>query len=135
MPMDPAGLYLILKPAHIGLVGTSVALFGLRGAARLAGAAWPLARGWRLTAIGIDTLLLASGVGLWRLLGLHPGLQPWLGVKLGLLVVYVVLGSLALRRAGTPARRAAAYVAALACVATMASIALTHDPRGWLTWI
>ena len=67
----------------------------------------------------------------WALLRFHPWHDSWLGAKLVLLVVYIVLGSFALKRAPTQAAKAAFFLAALACVAFMASIALNHDPLGW----
>jgi hypothetical protein len=43
-----------------------------------------------------------------------------------------VLGSLALKRAPTPAGRAACFVLALAALATLVSVPLTRHPLGWL---
>ena len=45
---------------------------------------------WRRTSVAIDVGLLAAGVGLWTVLSLRPVQQLWLGVKLGLLLVYIV---------------------------------------------
>jgi uncharacterized membrane protein SirB2 len=75
----------------------------------------------------IDTLLLAAGVTLWALLSLQPLRDAWLGTKLALLVLYVALGTLALKR-----RRAGAYAAALACYLLMVSVALAHHTLGVL---
>lgn len=130
--MEFAGLYGPLRHAHIGLVTLSVALFAARGLGVLAGARWPLASWARHGSAAIDSLLLAAGASLWAGLGLNPLLHPWLGVKLLLLPLYVVLGSLALKRARTPAARAACFLLALAVVAAMAGIARTHDPWGGL---
>jgi uncharacterized membrane protein SirB2 len=79
----------------------------------------------------IDTLLLSSGVTLWTMLHLDPVRDAWLGVKLLLLPVYIVLGSLALKRARTLTMRATCLVAAIVVFATMVGIALTHDPLGF----
>ncbi len=128
--MNPLEFYPQLKQAHVGLVVTSVSLFALRGAAVLAGHRWPLARPLRVGSVLVDTLLLAAGAMLWWMLSLHPVRETWLGTKLLLLPLYVVLGALALRRARTARGRAAAYVGALACVALMAAAALAHDPLG-----
>jgi len=122
--------YLWLLPLHVGLVLTSVTLFTLRGLGVLAGQAWPQQAWARRLAPAIDTLLLAAGVGLWWLLQLNPLQQHWLGAKLVLLVVYIVLGSMALKRAPARASRALCLVAALAVVGFMASIALAHHPLG-----
>lgn len=125
-----ATLYPWLLPLHIALVSLSVALFTLRGLGVLAGQAWPLA-GWaRGLAPVIDSLLLLAGGALWWLLQLNPTQQHWLLAKLVLLVVYIGLGTLALKRApGRPAK-ALCFVAALAIVGFMASIAVAHHPLG-----
>ena len=60
---------------------------------------WAMRTSWRRLSYGIDTLLLTAGITLWSLLGLNPvGNSPWLGTKLVLLLVYIVLGSVALKR-------------------------------------
>ena len=125
-----AALYLWLKPLHITLVTLSVALFAVRGLGVLAGQAWPLA-GWaRGLAPVIDSLLLIAGGTLWWLLQLNPTQDHWLGVKLALLIVYIALGMLALRRAPSHRVKALCFAAALAVVAFMVSIALAHHPLG-----
>ncbi|MCW5634817.1 MAG: SirB2 family protein [Rubrivivax sp.] len=124
--------YLPVKQAHIGLVAASAALFVARGAGVLARAAWPMARWTRRTSVAIDTLLLAAGVALWAMLQLHPLRDAWLGAKFAWLALYVVLGSLALKRAPTPAWRAACFVLALAALATLVTVPLTRHPLGWL---
>ena len=130
MPLIDA--YPLLKPLHITLVAASGLLFAARGASVLAGQAWPMRPAWRHTSVVIDTGLLAAGVGLWTMLSLHPAQQPWLGSKLSLLLVYIVLGSLALKRAHSQAARGACYVAALAVYFWMVSIARAHHPLGAL---
>lgn len=130
--MDAAALYLPLKHIHIALVTASGTLFALRGAAVWAGQGWPMQALWRRLSMGIDTLLLLAGASLWTLLQLHPVASPWLGVKLLLLLVYIVLGSIALKRGRTPAVKRAAYLAALAVLLFMVTVARSHHPLGWL---
>ncbi|WP_310566342.1 SirB2 family protein [Hydrogenophaga sp.] len=126
-----AALYPWLLPLHITLVTLSVSLFAARGLGVLAGQAWPM-RDWaRGLAPVIDSLLLLAGGTLWWLLQLNPTQQHWLLAKLVLLIVYIVLGTLALKRAPTRGARAACYVAALAVVGFMVGIALAHHPLGW----
>ncbi len=124
-----------LKQAHVALVAASVALFAARGLGVLAGAGWPMAAALRRGSAALDTLLLAAGATLWWLLALQPLRDAWLGTKLSLVVAYIVLGSLALKRApGRPAK-ALAFVAALSCVAAAAAIARTHDAQAPLRWV
>lgn len=128
--MTLAHWYPVLKHLHIGLVLLSGALFALRGLALLRGQGWAMARPVRLSSYVIDTGLLGAGVSLWWLLGLNPARELWLGTKLVLLLLYIVLGSLALKRARGRAARVAAFVAALACYAFMLSVARWHHPLG-----
>ncbi|OGB17348.1 MAG: hypothetical protein A2W72_19740 [Burkholderiales bacterium RIFCSPLOWO2_12_67_14] len=130
-PELTAAIYPWLLPAHIGLVSTSVALFTARGLGVLAGQGWPMADWARGLAPVVDSLLLLAGGSLWWLLQLNPLQNHWLLIKLMLLVVYIVLGILALQRAPTRGARALCFAAALLCVLFMASIALNHHPLGW----
>lgn len=125
-----AAIYPWLLPLHITLVTLSVALFTVRGLGVLAGQAWPMA-GWaRGLAPVIDSLLLLAGGTLWWLLQLNPTQNHWLLAKLMLLIVYIVLGTLALKRAPTRASKALCFIAALAVVGFMASIAMARHPLG-----
>lgn len=125
-----AALYPTVRSLHITLVTLSVSLFALRGLGVLAGQAWPMA-GWaRGLAPVIDSLLLLAGGTLWWLLQLNPTQNHWLLAKLMLLIVYIVLGTLALKRAPTRASKALCFIAALAVVGFMASIAMAHHPLG-----
>ncbi|MDP4300478.1 SirB2 family protein [Leptothrix discophora] len=121
-----------LRHAHIGLVMTSGSLFALRWLATLAGARWPMAATWRHTSMVIDSLLLLAGATLWTGLGLNPLAQHWLGAKLLLLVAYIVLGTVALKRGRGWMARALCGIAALALLVTMYTVARRHDPAGWL---
>jgi uncharacterized membrane protein SirB2 len=119
--------YAPLKSAHIGLAALSIALFLLRNVALLAGAGWTHRRGLRLTVIGIDTALFLAGISLWWMLHLRPDRETWLGIKLLLILAYIVLGALALRRTGTTVARVSALVLALGCIAGVALIATAKD--------
>lgn len=118
--------YLAFKHTHMALAAVSVALFAARGVGVLAGARWPMKALVRRTSVTIDTLLISAGGALWWLLSLHPLREHWLGFKLLLILAYIVIGSLALKRAPTRATKALAFAAALVCVAGVAALALTH---------
>jgi len=121
-----------IKQMHIALVTASGLLFAVRGAAVLSGQRWAMRNPWRLLSYGIDTLLLSAGATLWVILSINPLQSPWLGTKLLLLVLYIVLGSLALKRAPTPAARRLSFAAALCVYLFMASVAMAHHPLGVL---
>jgi len=125
-----AATYPWLLPLHITLVTLSVSLFAARGLGVLTGHSWPMS-GWaRGLAPVVDSLLLLAGGTLWWLLQLNPTQNHWLLAKLVLLIVYIVLGTLGLKRAPTRTTKALCFFAALAVVGFMASIALAHHPLG-----
>ncbi len=126
-----AAHYLLLRNLHVTFVTLSGSLFVLRGALHLA--AHPVVnRLWmRVLSWCIDTALLAMGVLLMIALRMYPPAQVWLTVKLLLLLLYIVLGYVALKRARTRRGRALALLAALAAFAWMIGVALYHHPAGW----
>lgn len=130
-----AEYYLTIKALHVASVLASVALFALRGLLVIGGRpAIGNHAAVRYLSYTIDTFLLTFALMLWTILKLDPMVHAWLGVKLLLLVVYIGLGSVALKRARTTTGRAAAWAAALAVVFAMYGIARAHHPLGWLRW-
>lgn len=128
---DIASAYPLLLKTHLALVMSSVGLFAVRALAALQGQGWPMRPVWRRVSEGVDTALLTAGASLWWLLQLNPLHTPWLGLKLGLLLIYIGLGSMAMRGAASTPVRALCLLAALLCVAFMASMALARHPMGW----
>lgn len=64
----------------------------------------------------------------------YPFVHDWLTAKVLGLIVYIILGSIALKYGPTKPIRAMAWVAALAVFGYIVSVALTHTPRGFLLW-
>lgn len=124
--------YFTLKMVHQTAVALSVAGFFARGMAGLLGAAWVRSRPARTLPHLVDSVLLLSALGLAWLLRLDPLHAPWLLAKILGLLVYIGLGMLALRPGRPLAQRAAAWLAALATVGWMASVALSKNPWGFL---
>ena len=122
--------YAQVKSAHIFFVSLSGVLFLLRGLAVVFGGQWAMAKPWRFLSYAIDTGLFLAGLSLILMLSLNPINTPWLGIKLICLVVYIVLGSLALKRAPSENIRRLSYAGALALFVFMVSIALNHHPLG-----
>jgi len=79
-----------------------------------------------------DTLLLVCGVTLSVLSRQYPFVAGWLTVKVLLLIAYIVLGAIALKRGRTKSVRIVAFVAALACFLFIVSVAVTKQPWGIL---
>jgi uncharacterized membrane protein SirB2 len=125
-----------VRLTHIVLAIATGGLFAVRGLLVQAGRA-ALANhvAVRYLSYAIDTALLTAALMLVTMLRLSPLDTPWLALKMGLLVAYVVLGSLALKRAPTAGSRRACFVAAVVVYGLMIGIARSHDPRGWLLWL
>ena len=124
--------YAQIKIVHVAAVLTSGALFAIRGGALHLGATWPMAAPLRYLSYAIDTVLLTAALMLSTILHQYPFVHGWLTAKVTLLVVYVVLGTMALKRARTRAARAWYFVAAVAVYLTIVSIARAHSPWGFL---
>jgi uncharacterized membrane protein SirB2 len=82
----------------------------------------------------IDTTLLAAAIALMIIIHQYPFVQSWLTVKVLLLPLYVALGIFALRRGRTRFTRTGFLAAALTVYAFIVSVAVTHDPRGFLSF-
>ena len=119
-----------IKLAHIGLVLASGLLFAIRGLLVMLGQRWSMAAPLRWLSYTIDTSLLTAALMLLVVLQVNPFTTAWLATKLILLVVYVVLGTLALKRAKGRGARLATYLAALAVFGFMYSVARAHHPLG-----
>lgn len=128
-------LYPQIKAVHIAAVILSGGLFAVRGLLMLARSRWANHAALRHLSYAIDTVLLTAALMLVTILHQYPFVQAWLTVKLLLLVAYIVLGVLALRRGRTRAIRAGAFLAALAVYLFIVSVARTHRPLGALTFL
>ena len=122
--------YSPIKWMHVAAVITSGGLFLLRGLALQAQARWPMAAPVRYLSYGIDSVLLAAAVALVIILPAALYANGWLAVKLVLLVMYIGLGTVALKRGRTQGQRLAAFVAALAVYGAIIAVARAHHPLG-----
>lgn len=118
----------LIKNLHLATIALSLALFVLRGAWMIAASPLLQARWVRIVPHIIDTLLLASGIGLAVLIQQYPLVHGWLTAKLLALVLYIGLGTLALKRGKTRGQRIAAWIAALLVFAYMVAVAIAHNP-------
>ena len=127
MPLD----YAAIKLVHTSAAALSISLFALRGAWMLR-SPQRLQRRWvRITPHVIDTVLLASALWLAWQMG-AAGTQGWLWAKVVALLVYIVLGTLALKRGRTRCVRIVAFAAALGTFGYIVSVAIAKSPLGFL---
>ncbi|WP_421705873.1 SirB2 family protein [Alloalcanivorax xenomutans] len=124
--------YLLIKQLHMTLAALSLGLFVLRTGWSVAGSPMLRRRWVRVTPHIVDTLLLTFGVTLMILLRAWPHQTPWLAAKLLALLVYIGLGTMAIKRGTTPARRAGYALAAIMVFLYMVGVAVRHHPGSWL---
>lgn len=124
--------YLQLRAVHITCAILTIALFVFRGLLMLAGSPLQQNPVLRWTPVAVDTVLLTSALMLMTIIHQYPFTTAWLTIKVGLLLVYIVLGSLALRRGRTRQVRVAAFIGALAAVGFLVTVARSHQPLGFL---
>lgn len=117
-----------MTQVHAGLALTSLLGFVVRGFWMMRGSP-VLARRWVKVAPHIvDSVLLLSGITLVIQHQVYPNQQPWLAAKLVALVLYIVSGSIALKRGKTRAIQVSAFFAALAVFGYMLLAASTRSP-------
>ncbi|MBT8103326.1 MAG: SirB2 family protein [Gammaproteobacteria bacterium] len=126
--------YLILKHIHTLLALLTISGFVLRGYWMMTNADKLQNRMTRVAPHVLDTVFLASGIAMLVLLSLNPFSQRWLLAKFAGLIVYILLGSVAIRRGSTRQVRALAFVGALTAFAYVVGVALSKSPASWLVF-
>ena len=122
----------LLKQLHLSTIALTLALFVLRGVWMMRESPRLHARWVRIVPHLNDTLLLASRISLAILTRQYPLLNGWLSAKLFALFLYIVLGTIALKRGQTQGQRIAAWIAALLVFCYMVSVAITRDPSPFI---
>ena len=124
--------YLALRNVHIACAILTITLFVLRGGLMMADSPWQRNVVLRYLPHAVDTVLLTTALMLTTVLHQYPFAVGWLTTQVVLLVVYIVLGSIALKRGRTKTVRVAAFVAALVTVGYLVTVARAHHPLGIL---
>jgi len=122
--------YAFLKSVHVGCAVLSIAGFLTRGLLMLRASPFLGTRFIRVAPHVVDTVLLASAIGLAWWSGQYPLQQSWLTAKVAALLAYIVLGTVALKRGRTRGARTAAFIGALLAAAYIVTVALTRNPLG-----
>lgn len=122
--------YQEIRWVHIAAVMLSGSVFVLRAVATNAGAMWAMAAPLRYLTYTVDTVLLTAALMLATILRQYPFVHGWLTVKVLLLVLYIGLGTFALKRGRTRAIRIGCAVAAVLVFALIITVARAHHPLG-----
>jgi len=121
-------LYETIKIIHITTAVLSFCGFVLRGV-------WMMQSSLRLQSIGVkivphinDTILLVSATVLMVLSLQYPISTAWINAKLIALLVYIILGTIALKRGKTIATRIIAWVLAILVFIYILGVANSKKP-------
>lgn len=125
--------YATLKVIHQSAVAISFAGFFARGVGMLGDATWVKHRLAKTLPHLVDTVLIVSALWLAWILRLTPSNAPWIGAKIVGLFVYIGIGMVALRFGRTKGVRASAWILAMLVFAWIVSVAITKDPRGFVS--
>jgi uncharacterized membrane protein SirB2 len=117
-----------IKPLHLVCATLSLAGFVLRGVWMWRDSPLLHARLTRILPHVNDSLLFGAGLWLMVVTAQYPDQQSWLAAKLVAIVIYILLGMLAIKRGRRPALRRASFVAALAVFAYIVTVAHTRSP-------
>jgi uncharacterized membrane protein SirB2 len=120
--------FTLLKIIHVTTAAVSYALFFVRGIWMINGSPHLSERWARIVPHVNDTLLLAAAIWMTILIDQYPGTHAWLTAKVAGLLVYIGLGTVALKRGKTQGVRIAAWLAAQAVFIYIVAVALTRNP-------
>jgi len=109
----------------------SYSLFVLRGVWMLRASALLQQRWVKVVPHIVDSVLLLSAITLALQLSLSPLATPWLMTKIIALLLYILLGTLALKRGKTRTIRLLCWLSAQVVFIYIVSVALTHNPLPW----
>lgn len=122
--------YLAIKHLHVTAAALSILFFMIR-------AYWSVTENGllqkkfvKIAPHVIDTVLLVCAILLSMMLG-PAAAQPWVLTKIILLVVYIGVGTIAIKRGRTPRSRAIAAIIAIAVFFYIVGVALKHHPASW----
>lgn len=122
---------LAVKHLHLTCVALSYMLFFVRGIWSLQGSPMLQRRWVKIAPHTIDTILLGSAIKLAIMLDISPLEAPWLAAKIIALLVYIGLGTFAIKRGKTRRIKLWAWLGAQLVFFYIVATALAHDPMPW----
>lgn len=121
-------LFLLLKTIHLTCAILSISGFLVRGYWMLTGSPLLQARVTKILPHLVDTILLVSAVWMTIIIQQFPFVNAWLTAKLMALVVYILFGTVALKRGKTKGIRTLSLFGAVSVFFYIVAVALAHDP-------
>lgn len=121
-------LYSLIKSLHLATVSFSITFFILRGLWRFNGSQWYRKKWVRRLSQFNDTVLLLCGITMAVIIQQYPFVHLWLTAKLLLLIVYILLGMVALHWAKSKKWQLVAWLSAIGVYAYLVTTALNRTP-------
>jgi len=122
--------YLLIKHLHVTAAALSILFFIVRAYWSVSESAMLQKKVVKIAPHVIDTVLLAAAIMLSVLLG-PAAAQPWVLTKIVLLIAYIGVGTIAIKRGRTPRSRAIAAVVAVLIFIYIVGVAIKHHPASW----
>ncbi len=122
--------YLLIKHLHVTAAALSILFFVIRAYWSVSESAMLQKKVVKIAPHVIDTVLLAAAIMLSVLLG-PAAAQPWVLTKIVLLIAYIGVGTIAIKRGRTPRSRAIAAVVAVLIFIYIVGVAIKHHPASW----
>lgn len=120
--------YTTLKIIHITSAIFSYVLFTIRGLWMMQASPRLQLRWVKILPHVIDTILLVSAIALVTMIQQYPGISTWLNAKIGGLLLYIMLGMMALRFGKTRKIKTMSWIAAQIVFFYIVLVALTKNP-------
>lgn len=117
-------LYTALKHLHMTAVAVSFLLFTLRYILRVANSSLAHKKWLKVVPHIVDTLLLASAIGLMFMIAQYPFVHMWLTVKVACVVGYIAMGVICFKQ-NAKSMMTITYLCAVAFIALAGKIAVT----------
>jgi len=120
--------YAALKIIHVVSAIFSYLLFTLRGVWMMQDSPILQRRWVKILPHVIDTVLLASAIVLVTMIQQYSGMNTWLSAKIGGILLYIILGMMALRFGKTRKIKTIAWITAQIVFFYIVLVALTKNP-------
>jgi uncharacterized membrane protein SirB2 len=122
--------YFFIKHLHMSAAVLSILFFVVRAYWSVTSSGLLQRKFVRIAPHVVDTVLLVCGLILAGMLG-AAAMQPWILTKIVLLVLYIGVGTVAIKRGKTATTRGVAAVIAVGIFAYIMGVAIRHDPLSW----
>ena len=122
--------YFLIKHLHMSAAVLSILFFVVRAYWSVTSSGLLQRKFVRIAPHVVDTVLLVCGLILAGMLG-AAAMQPWILTKIVLLVLYIGVGTVAIKRGKTATTRGVAAVIAVGIFAYIMGVAIRHDPLSW----